>query len=126
MRLDYSDVDDAVLDPVTARIDGGTFVMSGYVRWDGLCLNREQDVKRKTHVPITLSVAPATAFRFENLEAGTGDLIAGELMITNGGVVIMGVVPGNLIVESPASPSAWFDSLALSEDAGIIRFVGTT
>jgi len=126
VRLDYNDVDDAILDPATARIEGGTLVLSGYVRWDGFCLDRERKVKRKTLVPLTLSVAPVTAFRFENLEAGTGALIAGELTITDGGAVITGVIPGDLIVESPAPPNAWFDSLALAEDAGKVLFIDAT
>ena len=126
MRLDYNDVDDAVLDPATAQIDGSTLVVSGYVRWDGLSLDRERRVKSKTLVPLTLRVAPATAFRFENLEEGTGDLIAGELTISSGGAVITGVIPGDLIVESPVSPNAWFESPALAQDAGTVHFLDTT
>jgi hypothetical protein len=126
MRLDYRDVNLAVLDPDYAVIDGTTLVLSGYVRWDGLGVKRIGAIPKTALVPILLCIAPVTDFRFERLEKGTGELIPGDLVVTETGANIEGVVPGALVVRSPTRPDVWFESSVLvGSGLGVGLGIGT-
>jgi hypothetical protein len=122
MRLAYDDLDDAVLDPSTARIVEDALIVNGYVRWDGLCVARAR-VKGSTRVMVTLHAAPAASFRFDDLERGTGEFVAGALAPTGEGVEIRGVLPGDLVVASGVPIKVWFDSDAIHELAGRIQLI---
>ena len=122
VRLSYDQVDDAALDPETAVLRGDEFRIDGYVEANGLAIKRPRSVRSHHHLPLTLVIAPVSAWAFEALSEGTGEVIAGEFHPTDTGGRIKGVIPGDLIVESPSAPRAWFESTALVRNGDIVEF----
>ena len=114
MRLDYDEVDDAVLDPTTAHLDGDTLRVRGVVRGSGLLRDLAPGTSRRSRIPIELRIAPVTSWRFRDLERGTGELLAGEFRAHPAGGRVAGVIPGDLEVRSAGTPVAWFE---LGEEA---------
>lgn len=111
VRLEYDEVEDAVLDPRTARLVDGVLSVSGVVRGSGVHRGLAPGVGLRDRIPLTLVISPVDTWRFTDLERGTGELLAGPFHATERGGRITGVVPGDLVFSSPAEPSAWFETI---------------
>jgi hypothetical protein len=109
-RLGYDEVDDATLEPSTARLRDGILSLDGTVRAGWISRPLAPGVSRRTLVPIVLRIEPVTGWRFEGLGRGTGQVLAGEFRADDRGGRVVGVIPGDLVVESPSRPRAWFEA----------------
>ncbi len=122
IRLAYSEVDDAVLDPSTAILRGAEFRMSGYVEANGLFIKRPRSVRSRARIPVTLVIEPVESFGFDGLAEGTGEVIAGPFHPHQAGGRIEGVIPGDLIVVGVSEPRAWFETTALVREGDVVQF----
>ena len=113
--LAYDELDDATLAPATVRLVDGILSIDGFVRADGILVPLAPGVGRRSRVPVVLRIEPVTAWRFSGLDRGTGELLAGDFRADDRGGRVVGVIPGDLVVESPSRPRAWFEVGAVAE-----------